>query len=62
MSTVGKSKGNKKAKTEPTKHDMHAVVVDILKEVDFNTVSNTSTKRSNFGSFRAVSYIEILFF
>lgn len=35
----GKSKGNKKAKTEPTKHDMHAVVVDILKEVDFNTAT-----------------------
>jgi len=42
MSTIGKSKSNKKAKTEPTKQDMHAVVVDILKEVDFNTVSNTS--------------------
>ncbi|WVZ18183.1 hypothetical protein V8G54_005505 [Vigna mungo] len=33
----GKSKSNKKAKPEPTKTDMHAVVVDILKEVDFNT-------------------------
>ncbi|QCD96825.1 protein DEK-like [Vigna unguiculata] len=35
----GKSKSNKKAKTEPTKQDMHAVVVDILKEVDFNTAT-----------------------
>lgn len=42
MSMVGKSKSNKKAKAEPTKQDMHAVVVDILKEVDFNTVSNAS--------------------
>ncbi|RZC17399.1 Protein DEK isoform B [Glycine soja] len=35
----GKSKSNKKAKAEPTKQDMHAVVVDILKEVDFNTAT-----------------------
>ncbi|KAG5049425.1 hypothetical protein JHK85_010528 [Glycine max] len=40
--TKGKSKSNKKAKAEPTKQDMHAVVVDILKEVYFNTISNAS--------------------
>lgn len=35
-----KGKTSKKAKAEPTKDDMHAVIVDILKEVDFNTVSD----------------------
>ncbi|XP_027332478.1 protein DEK-like isoform X2 [Abrus precatorius] len=35
----GKGKSNKKSKTEPTREDMHAVVVDILKEVDFNTAT-----------------------
>ena len=39
MSFVGKGKSSKKAKQEPSREDMHAVVVDILKEVDFNTVS-----------------------
>lgn len=34
-----KAKTSKKAKAEPTKEDVHAVIVDILKEVDFNTVS-----------------------
>ncbi|KAL2347067.1 hypothetical protein Fmac_001067 [Flemingia macrophylla] len=34
-----KSKSNKKAKAEPSKQDMHAVVVDILKQVDFNTAT-----------------------
>ena len=34
-----KGKTSKKAKAEPTKEDVHAVIVDILKEVDFNTVS-----------------------
>lgn len=39
---VGKGKSSKKAKAaEPSGDEMHAVVVDILKEVDFNTVSNT---------------------
>lgn len=36
---IGKRKANKKAKAEPTREEMHAVVVDILKQVDFNTVS-----------------------
>ncbi|XP_071711578.1 DEK domain-containing chromatin-associated protein 1-like [Rutidosis leptorrhynchoides] len=31
-----KAKTNKKVKAEPTKEEMHAVVVSILKEVDFN--------------------------
>ncbi|KAB5532172.1 hypothetical protein DKX38_018842 [Salix brachista] len=35
----GKAKSNEKAKAEPTRQEMHAVVVNILKEVDFNTVS-----------------------
>ncbi|XP_062030151.1 DEK domain-containing chromatin-associated protein 1 [Rosa rugosa] len=34
-----KGKTSKKAKTEPTKEDVHAVIVDILKEVDFNTAT-----------------------
>lgn len=38
-----KGKTSKKAKAEPTKEDVHAVIVDILKEVDFNTVSNNTT-------------------
>lgn len=38
-----KGKTSKKAKAEPTKEDVHAVIVDILKEVDFNTVSNYAT-------------------
>ena len=38
--TAGKSNSSKKAKAEPSREDMHAVVVDMLKEVDFNTVSN----------------------
>lgn len=42
MPMVGKGKSSKKAKVEPSREDMHAVVVDILKEVDFNTVSNIS--------------------
>ncbi|KAL8217483.1 hypothetical protein R6Q57_020856 [Mikania cordata] len=37
----GKGKTNKKAKADPTNEEMHAVVVSILKEVDFNTVSQT---------------------
>ena len=36
---LGKGKASKKPKPEPTRDDMHAVIVDILKEVDFNTVS-----------------------
>lgn len=39
---LGKSKSSKKAKTEPSREEMHAVVVDILKDVDFNTVSSTA--------------------
>ncbi|KAG6753254.1 hypothetical protein POTOM_043304 [Populus tomentosa] len=35
----GKAKSNKKAKAEPTRQEMHAVVVNILKEVDFNTAT-----------------------
>ncbi|KAJ7945671.1 Protein DEK [Quillaja saponaria] len=35
----GKSKSSKKAKKEPSREEMHAVVVDILKEVDFNTAT-----------------------
>ncbi|KAB5525172.1 hypothetical protein DKX38_022921 [Salix brachista] len=35
----GKVKSNKKAKAEPTRQEMHAVVVNILKEVDFNTAT-----------------------
>ncbi|XP_061342849.1 DEK domain-containing chromatin-associated protein 1-like isoform X1 [Gastrolobium bilobum] len=35
----GKGKSSKKAKPEPSREDMHAVVVDILKEVDFNTAT-----------------------
>lgn len=42
MPMVGKGKSSKKAKAEPSREDMHAVVVDILKEVDFNTVSDIS--------------------
>ncbi|XP_050375950.1 DEK domain-containing chromatin-associated protein 1-like [Argentina anserina] len=34
-----KGKTSKKAKAEPTKEDVHAVIVDILKEVDFNTAT-----------------------
>lgn len=40
MPLAGKGRRSKKAKKEPSREDMHAVVVDILKEVDFNTVSN----------------------
>ncbi|KAJ6672206.1 hypothetical protein OIU85_013543 [Salix viminalis] len=35
----GKAKSNEKAKAEPTRQEMHAVVVNILKEVDFNTAT-----------------------
>ena len=35
---LGNEKPSKKAKPEPSKEEMHAVVADILKEVDFNTV------------------------
>ncbi|KAF2302680.1 hypothetical protein GH714_000733 [Hevea brasiliensis] len=35
----GKAKSGRKAKAEPSREDMHAVVVDILKEVDFNTAT-----------------------
>jgi len=38
----GKGKAGKKAKAEPSREEMHAVVVNILKEVDFNTVSTLS--------------------
>ncbi|XP_057749958.1 DEK domain-containing chromatin-associated protein 1-like [Arachis stenosperma] len=41
--SVSKDQGqdniSKKANAEPTKEDMHAVVVDMLKEVDFNTAT-----------------------
>lgn len=36
---VGKGKSSKKAKAEPSREEMHAVVVDILKKVDFNTAT-----------------------
>jgi protein DEK len=42
MQIVGKGKSSKKNKGEPSREDMHAVVANILKEVDFNTVSNIS--------------------
>lgn len=38
---IGKGKTAKKAKAEPTKEEMHAVVASILKEVDFNTVRSS---------------------
>lgn len=40
MSIAGKGKSSEKAKAEPSKVEMHRVAVDILKEVDFNKVSN----------------------
>lgn len=36
---LGKGKTSKKAKPEPSREEMHAVVVDILKQVDFNTAT-----------------------
>lgn len=36
---TGKGKSVKKAKAEPSKEELHAVVSIILKKVDFNTVS-----------------------
>ncbi|XP_030542284.1 DEK domain-containing chromatin-associated protein 1-like isoform X5 [Rhodamnia argentea] len=36
---VGKGKSSKKPKAEPGREEMHAVVVDILKKVDFNTAT-----------------------
>lgn len=36
---VGKGKNSKKVKKEPSREEMHEVVVNILKQVDFNTVS-----------------------
>ncbi|KAK3000402.1 hypothetical protein RJ639_021056 [Escallonia herrerae] len=38
---IGKGEIVKKAKAEPTKEEMNAVVVNILKEVDFNTLSSS---------------------
>lgn len=35
----GEGKSSKKAKKEPTREEMHAVVANILKEVDFNTAT-----------------------
>ncbi|KAK7318300.1 hypothetical protein RJT34_02999 [Clitoria ternatea] len=35
----GKGKSSEKAKTEPSREEMHQVAVDILKEVDFNTAT-----------------------
>lgn len=35
----GKGKSSKKPKAEPSREEMHAVVVDILKKVDFNTAT-----------------------
>ena len=40
MFELVKGKNSKKSKGEPSKEEMHAVIVNILKEVDFNTVSN----------------------
>lgn len=40
MSLTGKGKSSEKAEDGPSKNEMHRVVVDILKKVDFNTVSN----------------------
>jgi len=40
MSLAGKGRSSEKAKSGPSKDEMHRVVVDILKKVDFNTVSN----------------------
>lgn len=36
---LGKGKSSKKVKKEPSREEMHEVVVNILKQVDFNTVS-----------------------
>lgn len=35
----GKTKASKESSREPSTEELHAVVSDILKEVDFNTVS-----------------------
>lgn len=43
MLEIVKGKNSKKAKAEPTKEEMHSVIVDILKRVDFNTVCNSGT-------------------
>ena len=40
MLMTGKGKSGKKPKGEPSREEIHDVVVDILKEVDFNTVSS----------------------
>lgn len=42
MPIVVKGKSRKKKVEEPSREAMHSVVANILKEVDFNTVSNVS--------------------
>lgn len=39
-SGIGKGKSAKKAKTDPSNEEIHAAAVHILKEVDFNSVSD----------------------
>lgn len=36
---AGKQKSTKAAAKQPSREEMHSVVADMLKEVDFNTVS-----------------------
>jgi len=38
---LGKGKTSKEAKVEPTTEELRAVAVNILKEVDFNTVCSS---------------------
>ncbi|KAH7528190.1 hypothetical protein FEM48_Zijuj05G0046100 [Ziziphus jujuba var. spinosa] len=52
MLEIVKGKNSKKAKAEPTKEEMHSVIVDILKRVDFNTATLSDILRqlgSHFG-------------
>lgn len=39
-SGIGKGKSVKKAKKDPSNEEIHAAAVNILKEVDFNSVSD----------------------
>lgn len=59
MAGKGKGKGKKAAEKQPSREEMHAVVANMLKEVDFNTVSTNRVILSQVANFLLLFTISI---